>query len=259
MHLKPLTIGLAAITTTLASPTPEPSTTITATAWRTLSIPLPNPYGYASICLLPDDPETALLALASQNPCGAGTAFASTTTINLPLDCLGATHLSTSLRRAHCPLGRTAPPAIVDTVTATPFTRFGWTCGSGLPTVRVEDVTRSLPVPTLGPGQTPPERPTALEVVHHADGRCRVVLGLEQVGGFADRRERASAECAERRATAWMATVTETVRVGCDGCEYVAGGDMAYACPGEGEDGGRVTVGATRTEWVYACEVTPGR
>ncbi|KAK0724561.1 hypothetical protein B0H67DRAFT_506834, partial [Lasiosphaeris hirsuta] len=116
--------------TTLASPTPkpEPATTTTATAWTTLSIPLPNPYSYASIRLLENDPETAFFAILSQNPCGGGTAFASTTTINLPVDCLGATILTTSLRRGRCPLGLTAPPEIVDTVTATPFTHFGWAC-----------------------------------------------------------------------------------------------------------------------------------
>src|SRR4051812_34410206 len=67
--------------------------------------PQPYPYSWTPATLTSPAPSaspTAFLSVFRTNPCGAGTSFASTTTIHLPVDCLGASALSTSLRFGKC-------------------------------------------------------------------------------------------------------------------------------------------------------------
>ncbi|KAK1760045.1 hypothetical protein QBC47DRAFT_426859 [Echria macrotheca] len=199
---------------------------------------LPYPYTRGYISLTSDVPSAKPTAVATfylTNACGAGTSFASATTINLPIDCLGASTLSTTISAGRCPLGIVQPPAIVDTVTSTPRTHFGFTCAPATPTAtptsyQLADVTHTFPVPTLRPDQTPPEKPVGLEVIHHADGTCYVSLGLEQVDpAYSYRRERIYTECLNQRTrpTVYAGTTTSTIP-GCDECasgdEYNFGG-----------------------------------
>lgn len=126
------------------------------------------------------------------------------------------------------------------------------------------DITRTMGLPTLKPAQSPPETATALSVVHHPDGTCRVYLGLEQVDKrFKDTRERVAWECTEERLrpTVWgKGTVTSTIMASCDGCQYVRGGTMTTTCPRDVTASvvpGRktVTVEEVRTRWIYECEM----
>ena len=267
------------------------------------SVNYPYPYHWSTAFLTSDSPgakPTAVLDIFRTNQCGGGTEFASTTTINLPIDCLGASEVSTSYRSGRCPLGRSGPPLIVDTVTAWPSTGFSFTCAPTpapsasssqpiftlpssshpiltlstalsshpiLPTPSfstsyiLTDITRTLPLPTLQPWQTPPETPTAFSVIHHPDGTCRISLGLEQVDKrFFGTRERVEHECLEERLRpmVYKATVTETITVGCDGCQYIRGGSMTTTCQRaltDVEPGTKtVSVDGVRTRWAWGCK-----
>ncbi|KAK3321697.1 hypothetical protein B0H66DRAFT_618727 [Apodospora peruviana] len=214
-----LAVQAAAIASELET---TPTTLITATsvtevAWTTINMALPYPYEDPSISIAPEATRTAVLGMYYANPCGGGTEFASTTTVNLPVDCHGASAVSTSVRWGRCPLGGRKPPNIVDTVTSTPFTSFGYTClptpaPASLSSYNVADVTHTLPVPTLLPDQKPAQTPTALEVVHHPDGECRVNLGLQPTEG-GDRGTWVVKECSSsalHRVT-YARTVTSTI------------------------------------------------
>lgn len=255
----------ATATTTFAT------STVANPIWTPVDMVLPYPYQRPSIRLTSDTPAAttaAVFAVLSVNACGGGTSFASTTTVTLAVDCLGAAELAVSIARNPCPLGQQLPPATVDTVTSTPRTQFSFSCAptpalssSSSTSYQLADVTRTMPVPSLGPGETPPETPTALEVVHHADGTCRVVLGLQQADAqFRSRRERVDHECLAARLhpTVYAATVTRTITVACDGCAYVRGGDMTTLCPrsitsvAAGTE--TATVSTATTRWRYDCE-----
>ncbi|KAM7188268.1 hypothetical protein V8F20_010645 [Naviculisporaceae sp. PSN 640] len=230
--------------------------------WTPLTMALPWPYQSPSISIPSNSPQTAVLGLLYSNPCGGATEFASTKTVNLPVDCHGASSLSVSLRVGRCPLGRTdGPPATVDTVTATPRTSFGYTCLPTptpiipTPSVNLADITRTLPLPTLTKGQTPPLTAKALEVVHHPGGECQVDLTLEGRKGE-DRAEWNSKECEKRLldtvTTTYATTVRRTVEVGCDGCQYIRGGVVTPSCPRETVSKS-VQEEKVTTVWVYDC------
>ncbi|KAK3690223.1 hypothetical protein B0T22DRAFT_441636 [Podospora appendiculata] len=247
--------------TPTATPTPDPDPT-----WTPLTMALPHPYQSPSLSLSTDGAQTtAVLALGSPNPCGGRTEFASTKTINLPVDCEGALLLSVSIRRGTCPLGGVHQmPAIVDTVSSTPSTVFGFTCGptpapAHTVSYNLADVTHTLPLPTLRPGQTPPEVPTALSAVHYPGGECRVWLGLAAADGSGSREKWISSVCEASRVSprAYAATVTSTIGVECDGCKYVRGGDLWYSCARSYSSlsaGVTVQVRTATTKWVYDCE-----
>ncbi|KAK3320331.1 hypothetical protein B0T19DRAFT_434277 [Cercophora scortea] len=247
-----------------ATPTPDPDPT-----WTPLTMALPHPYLSPSLSLSTDDsapPQTtAVFALYSPNPCGGRTEFASTKTINLPVDCEGASQLSVSIRRGTCPLGGSHPvPAIVDTVTSTPSTVFGFTCAptpapAHTVSYNLADVTHTLPLPTLRPGQNPPEVPVALSAVHYPGGECRVYLDLEAADGSGSRAKWISSACEASRVSPreYAATVTSTIGVQCDGCRYVRGGDMWYSCARSYSSlsaGVTVQVRTATTKWVYDCD-----
>lgn len=239
---------------------------------------LPYPYisGYIRLTRsAPDDKPTASISFMRANRCGGYTVFASTTTVPLPIDCMGASEIGTvSIGRPHCPLGRSALPATVDTVSEWPSTAFSFVCApTPTPSVTdtaspplVTDITRIMPLPTISPGQTPPERPVSLEVVHHPDGTCLVDLELVQVDSehFANRRERIEHECREAklRPTVWASTVTQAISVDCDGCAFIAGGAMTTACPRSLTELPAATMTASvphaTTRWLYDCSPRSG-
>lgn len=232
--------------------------------WTPLTMALPWPYGSPSLSIPSDTPNTALLRLYYSNPCGGATEFASTKTVNLPVDCHGASSLSVTVRFGSCPLGRkNGPPATVDTVTATPRTSFGYTClptpapsGSATtPSVNLADVTKALPLPTLAKGQNPPLTAKALEVIHHPGGECRVNLTLEGKKGQ-DRGDWNEAECEKRVAepVSYATTVSKTIEVGCDGCAYIRGGVVTPSCARETASSKSVRKEALTTVWVYDCQ-----
>ncbi|KAK4217486.1 hypothetical protein QBC37DRAFT_479687 [Rhypophila decipiens] len=246
----------------------------TPTSWTPIaSMALPWPYQSPSLAVADNNNnnnnnnKTAVLGLLYSNPCGGATEFASTTTVNLPVDCAGATALSVTYRFGRCPLGRTdGPPATVDSVSATPRTSFGYTClptpappsssGGNSGVVNVADITNSLPLPTLTAGQNPALTPAALEAVHHAGGECRVNLRLEPTDdALSDRTGWTAAECSSRARdpVTYLTTVTKTIEVGCDRCKYIRGGVVTASCPR-----GTTTTSSTRTAgsttvWAYDC------
>ncbi|KAM7213282.1 hypothetical protein V8F06_011348 [Rhypophila decipiens] len=271
LHVLLLTSKASASASAIKRQASSSSDEPTPTSWTPIvSMALPWPYQSPSLAVdnnnNNNNNKTAVLGLLYSNPCGGATEFASTTTVNLPVDCAGATALSVTYRFGRCPLGRTdGPPATVDSVSATPRTSFGYTC---LPTpapsnnspsaVNVADITKSLPLPTLAASgsQNPALTPAALEAVHHAGGECRVNLRLEPTDdAFSDRTGWTAAECSRRAKdpVTYLTSVTKTVEVGCDGCKYIRGGVVTAGCPR-----GTTTTSSTRTAgittvWAYDC------
>ncbi|KAK3376978.1 hypothetical protein B0T24DRAFT_233770 [Lasiosphaeria ovina] len=276
LHLAVGLMALGATTAANADSTTDavPTTLVTATVsttttWTSLDMAIPYPYTGPQFSLTVGDDDqqtTAVLSLLSRNPCGGGTDFASTTTVDLPVDCRGASTLSVSIYHGRCPLGRAGPPATVDTVTATPQTRWGFTCAptpapASQSSYQLADVTRTLPVPTVRADQHPTETPVALAALHHADGTCYVSLDLMPADGGSreDLSAAVSASCAAARLhpTSYAATVTSTVAFACDGCQYVRGGDMRHTCARSFSSleplATEVAVATATTKWAYDC------
>ncbi|KAK3385482.1 hypothetical protein B0H63DRAFT_510281 [Podospora didyma] len=223
-----------------AAPTTLIQAIVTSTTWTSLDMVVPHPYSSPSISLTEElGTTTAVFSIFSANPCGGQTEFASTKTVNLPVDCKGASQLSVTIQRGRCPLGGRKPPAIVDTVTATPRTSFDFTCaptpaGTAHPVSYVlTDRTSKLPIPTLKPGQSPVETPVAMSAIYYPDGQCRVALDLVPADGSpADSRQWISSLCSASYLypKTYPATVTSTITAGCGRCQYIRGGDMYYTC-----------------------------
>ena len=242
----------------LVAPT---SSSVQATTWTSAAFQVPHPYATPMTYL--ENPGrdgcVAWMKVRSSRFCHPHTAWQSTTSVQLGVNCDGCSQLSVSVLAGGCPLGGTRHSLSQTTVTSTPYTHFGFTCAptpaagasshsapSG--SVRTTDVEVNLPLPTLLPGQSPLYTPVAMSALLWPDGQCFATLSVAPSATAEVR-----SACAAAASTSYSSTVTSMVSVDCAGCRMLS--VVGEDCP-EAEippQDSQVIGSGTFTKWGYVC------
>ncbi|KAB5531412.1 hypothetical protein GE09DRAFT_1146992 [Coniochaeta sp. 2T2.1] len=120
-----LAFGALVLSTTTLAQEDDPTT-----VWITPTVTLPSPYDLPSIYATDGTGscEQATLALYSSKNCRLQTTvYPSTTTLAFPIDCLGCSQLTTSVRAGQCPMGG-HHSSYPDTTMTAPRTRWSFVC-----------------------------------------------------------------------------------------------------------------------------------
>ena len=256
---RPLVLLFAVGAYTFREPAPTTTSSLTTTTWTSATFQVPHPY--ATPMTYVENPGengcVAWMKVRSSRFCHPQTAWQSTTSVNLGINCDRCSQLSVSVLAGGCPMGGTAHSVPQTTVTSTPYTHFGFTCAptpaagashSPSGSVRTTDMEYKLPLPTLLPGQNPPYTPVAMSALHWPDGQCFATI---EVAPSATEEVRSA--CAAAASTSYRSTVTSMVSVDCAGCRMlsVVGDDCPEAeIPPQGSQ--VIGLGAW-TKWEYVC------
>jgi hypothetical protein len=247
------------------APTPPATTPITATP-----LDLPHPWSYATISLVPDpsgDPSGCLASMTARSAlsCGRRTSYSASTTVPYAVNCLGCASMTLDYRGAGgCPLGgKGRPPGGVLPGTHTAFSFYCAaisTVGGGFGRDAYRDRSVPLPLPTLPPDFDGGWRPTAAYASVFAEGWCYNSVQLGPTDAGVEARE-CAATPSGARPTAYTATVTRTVVMGCGECAQgaVAVEGTYHACETtveKSEQQAVVTAATPTTVWTYACSPT---